>query len=115
MFKGEKLLHVPFTLLSSKGKLSRDSSHPMLVGQASESTSGQESPSTFASKSSPRGGLSSVARLVKLGRCKNVVVVAGAGISTASGIPDFRLVCALQHHSSIMAIYFSSVNLLRSY
>lgn len=30
-------------------------------------------------------------RLVKLGRCKNVVVVAGAGISTASGIPDFRL------------------------
>uniref|UniRef100_A0A3Q3X9Z3 Deacetylase sirtuin-type domain-containing protein n=1 Tax=Mola mola TaxID=94237 RepID=A0A3Q3X9Z3_MOLML len=36
-----------------------------------------------------RGGLSSVARLVKLGRCKNVVVVAGAGISTASGIPDF--------------------------
>lgn len=38
-----------------------------------------------------RGGLASVARLVKLGRCKNVVVVAGAGISTASGIPDFRL------------------------
>ncbi|XP_011605469.1 NAD-dependent protein deacetylase sirtuin-3 isoform X2 [Takifugu rubripes] len=37
-----------------------------------------------------RGGLASVARLVKLGRCKNVVVVAGAGISTASGIPDFR-------------------------
>lgn len=32
-----------------------------------------------------------MARLVKLGRCKNVVVVAGAGISTASGIPDFRL------------------------
>lgn len=31
-----------------------------------------------------------MARLVKLGRCKNVVVVAGAGISTASGIPDFR-------------------------
>lgn len=38
-----------------------------------------------------RGGLASVTRLVKLGRCKNVVVVAGAGISTASGIPDFRL------------------------
>lgn len=32
-----------------------------------------------------------MARLVKMGRCKNVVVVAGAGISTASGIPDFRL------------------------
>ncbi|XP_077452431.1 NAD-dependent protein deacetylase sirtuin-3 isoform X2 [Stigmatopora argus] len=36
------------------------------------------------------GGLASVARLMKMGRCKNVVVVAGAGISTASGIPDFR-------------------------
>ncbi|XP_019751026.1 NAD-dependent protein deacetylase sirtuin-3 isoform X1 [Hippocampus comes] len=35
-------------------------------------------------------GLASVARLIKLGRCKNVVVVTGAGISTASGIPDFR-------------------------
>uniref|UniRef100_H3D3L1 NAD-dependent protein deacetylase n=1 Tax=Tetraodon nigroviridis TaxID=99883 RepID=H3D3L1_TETNG len=34
--------------------------------------------------------MASVARLVKLGRCRNVVVVAGAGISTASGIPDFR-------------------------
>lgn len=36
------------------------------------------------------GGLAAVVRLIKLGRCKNVVVVAGAGISTASGIPDFR-------------------------
>ncbi|XP_077423973.1 NAD-dependent protein deacetylase sirtuin-3 isoform X2 [Vanacampus margaritifer] len=36
------------------------------------------------------GGLASVVRLMKLGRCKNVVVVTGAGISTASGIPDFR-------------------------
>lgn len=44
-----------------------------------------------AKKSSPCKGLAHVARLMKLGRCKNVVVVAGAGISTASGIPDFRL------------------------
>uniref|UniRef100_A0A3B4AJ00 Deacetylase sirtuin-type domain-containing protein n=1 Tax=Periophthalmus magnuspinnatus TaxID=409849 RepID=A0A3B4AJ00_9GOBI len=35
-------------------------------------------------------GLAAVVRLMKLGRCKNIVVVAGAGISTASGIPDFR-------------------------
>ncbi|XP_072290956.1 NAD-dependent protein deacetylase sirtuin-3 [Eucyclogobius newberryi] len=35
-------------------------------------------------------GLEAVVRLINLGRCKNVVVVAGAGISTASGIPDFR-------------------------
>ncbi|XP_010888638.1 SIRT1 domain-containing protein isoform X2 [Esox lucius] len=50
----------------------------------------ESSPAGPTVKSSPRGGLASVSRLVKLGRCKNVVVVAGAGISTASGIPDFR-------------------------
>ncbi|KAI1905438.1 hypothetical protein AGOR_G00016180 [Albula goreensis] len=37
-----------------------------------------------------RGGLGPVAQLIKQGRCRNVVVVAGAGISTPSGIPDFR-------------------------
>ncbi|CAN9499176.1 unnamed protein product [Ophioblennius macclurei] len=50
----------------------------------------QRGSSSFPVKPPSRGGLASVARLVKLGRCKNVVVVAGAGISTASGIPDFR-------------------------
>ncbi|XP_023657708.1 NAD-dependent protein deacetylase sirtuin-3 isoform X2 [Paramormyrops kingsleyae] len=52
------------------------------------------SPPRLASKpirtAVPRGTLNSVARLLKLGRCRNVLVVAGAGISTASGIPDFR-------------------------
>ncbi|XP_036376092.1 NAD-dependent protein deacetylase sirtuin-3 [Megalops cyprinoides] len=38
----------------------------------------------------PRGGLHTVARMMKAGRCRNVLVVAGAGISTGSGIPDFR-------------------------
>ncbi|XP_041852455.1 NAD-dependent protein deacetylase sirtuin-3 isoform X2 [Melanotaenia boesemani] len=71
----------------SEGKISRAGSNP---GQASGSTSDQSRPSSRVGKSSSRGGLASVARLVKLGRCKNVVVVAGAGISTASGIPDFR-------------------------
>lgn len=78
--------------LSSKGKIPKGSSDPVQAGQSSASRSGQGSPSAFAAKSSSRGGLASVARLVKLGRCKNVVVVAGAGISTASGIPDFRSV-----------------------
>ncbi|XP_048862915.1 NAD-dependent protein deacetylase sirtuin-3 isoform X4 [Brienomyrus brachyistius] len=52
------------------------------------------SPPRLASKTVratvPRGTLNSVARLLTLGRCRNVLVVAGAGISTASGIPDFR-------------------------
>lgn len=38
----------------------------------------------------PKSGLGTIGRLIKLGRLKNIVVVAGAGISTASGIPDFR-------------------------
>uniref|UniRef100_A0A4W6E4N5 Si:dkey-103i16.6 n=1 Tax=Lates calcarifer TaxID=8187 RepID=A0A4W6E4N5_LATCA len=71
-----------------QGKMSKYSSDPVQDSQSSGSRSAQGSLS--ATKSSSRGGLASVARLVKLGRCKNVVVVAGAGISTASGIPDFR-------------------------
>lgn len=58
--------------------------------KAAGSKSTQSSPSGPELKPIYRGGLASVARLMKLGRCKNVVVVAGAGISTASGIPDFR-------------------------
>uniref|UniRef100_A0A8C2XQF4 Si:dkey-103i16.6 n=1 Tax=Cyclopterus lumpus TaxID=8103 RepID=A0A8C2XQF4_CYCLU len=72
------------SLPTSKGKMSKSSSDPMQAGQSSGSRA------ALAARSSSQGGLASVARLVKLGRCKNVVVVAGAGISTASGIPDFR-------------------------
>nr|XP_046249013.1 NAD-dependent protein deacetylase sirtuin-3 [Scatophagus argus]XP_046249014.1 NAD-dependent protein deacetylase sirtuin-3 [Scatophagus argus] len=77
-------------LPKSKGDRSKGSSDPVQACQSSGSGSDQGSPSAISAKPSSRGGLASVARLVKLGRCRNVVVVAGAGISTASGIPDFR-------------------------
>ena len=34
--------------------------------------------------------LEGVARLIKEGKCENVIVMCGAGISVAAGIPDFR-------------------------
>ena len=100
-------------LLSSEGKMSKGSCDPVQAGQSSGSISSLGSPSALAAKSSSQGGLASVARLVKLGRCKNVVVVAGAGISTASGIPDFRLVvcgfCSLYILIFIFLFYYYSI------
>lgn len=79
-------------LIFSQGEVSKANGDPAQPGQSSD----RGSPATLTVKSSSRSGLASVAQLVKLGRCKNIVVVAGAGISTASGIPDFRLVlCSL--------------------
>ncbi|XP_038873699.1 NAD-dependent protein deacetylase sirtuin-3 [Salvelinus namaycush] len=79
------------TSLPRKGRVSKGSSGPIQGGLSSSGSKPTQSyPSRPAMNPSPRGGLAAVSRLVKLGRCKNVVVVAGAGISTASGIPDFR-------------------------
>ncbi|XP_015259585.1 PREDICTED: NAD-dependent protein deacetylase sirtuin-3-like isoform X1 [Cyprinodon variegatus] len=74
----------------SKGQASIASSFPVQACPFGESTPDQLVSSSFPVKSASQDGLASVARLVKLGRCRNVLVVAGAGISTPSGIPDFR-------------------------
>lgn len=76
----------------SNAKMFTATSDPTAEGQSSGSRPTQSCPPGPSVKPPSQRGLASVARLVKLGRCKNVVVVAGAGISTASGIPDFRCV-----------------------
>ncbi|XP_061677738.1 NAD-dependent protein deacetylase sirtuin-3 isoform X2 [Syngnathoides biaculeatus] len=84
------------------GKQRKKQLHSALTQDLSQmSVSGQGSPTPSEGKQLGQrhdgpalgkcgGGLASVARRMKIGRCRNIVVVAGAGISTPSGIPDFR-------------------------
>uniref|UniRef100_A0A1B6JNI0 NAD-dependent protein deacetylase n=1 Tax=Homalodisca liturata TaxID=320908 RepID=A0A1B6JNI0_9HEMI len=50
-----------------------------------ESTDKSEKPKVLDDVS-----LNGIANLIKEGKCKNIITMAGAGISTSAGIPDFR-------------------------
>ncbi|OCL14538.1 NAD-dependent deacetylase sirtuin-2, partial [Glonium stellatum] len=67
----------PWRSKGERGKMGQESSLPMI----DESTPTQ----TLESRT-----LESVAKLLKEGRFRRVVVMTGAGISTSAGIPDFR-------------------------
>lgn len=45
---------------------------------------------------------------MKLGRVRNIVVVAGAGISTASGIPDFRWILTQNLQTTPKSLFHST-------
>ncbi|GAB1604444.1 NAD-dependent protein deacetylase sirtuin-2-like isoform X1 [Argonauta hians] len=38
----------------------------------------------------PELSINGIAEHIKSGRCKNIIILAGAGLSTAAGLPDFR-------------------------
>ena len=78
-------------------KLSRNySSVPTNKGGASRSTRRslfclrRESGTTSSPSSRESYGIHELARGLKLAKFKKIVIMSGAGISTASGIPDFR-------------------------
>jgi len=60
-------------------------SEPASKKQTSKSSKGKRYYSTLFVK-----GVEDIADLIKTKRCTNIIVMAGAGISTPSGIPDFR-------------------------
>lgn len=82
--------HSDTGLVSSFRKLSISSSpHPP---SRSNSTSPRKLKSNYVRKISTAAvnSVEDLVNLIKGDKCKNIIVMAGAGISTPSGIPDFR-------------------------
>lgn len=82
--------HSDTGLVSSFRKLSISSSpHPP---SRSKSTSPRKLKSNYVRKISTAAvnSVEDLVNLIKGDKCKNIIVMAGAGISTPSGIPDFR-------------------------
>ena len=65
--------------------------HPVLFSVRHQSHSAGSSRSTGHKIET----LEDVAHYIKSGRARNIIVMCGAGISTASGIPDFRYMCKI--------------------
>ena len=79
-------------LVSSFRKLSiTPNPHPP---SRSKSTSPRKPKSSHVRRlsSTAVNSLEDIVNLIKGDKCKNIIVMAGAGISTPSGIPDFRYV-----------------------
>lgn len=82
--------HSDTGLVSSFRKLSISSTpHPP---SRSKSTSPRKLKSNYVRRISTAGvnSVEDIVNLIKGDKCKNIIVMAGAGISTPSGIPDFR-------------------------
>ncbi|CAJ1452440.1 unnamed protein product [Effrenium voratum] len=84
LFEGQEEMLLRLRMLAAQGV------HPLDALRASrlqEDRRGQEEPRDAVLESFDIEG---VAKYMQASKCKNVVVMCGAGISTSAGIPDFR-------------------------
>lgn len=70
----------------AKAKNDQHRNKPVKMGQDSSTPIDESVPSQTLETRTVDG----VAKYIKSGRCKRIVVMTGAGISTSAGIPDFR-------------------------